>query len=286
MRHGVQGQSGKFGSVGIRQIPLFVVDAFTAKPFAGNQAGVCLLRSGPWPKDAWMQSVAAEMKHAETAFVRPGKEPAAFGLRWFTPAKEVPLCGHATLASAHILWEAGRVPKDKPIAFDTKSGRLSCTPSRQGITMDFPADPAVPGKAPAGLFAALGCKAVPVLDGKALGNQMLVLADEATVRALAPDFAALRKVSDRLAFIATAAAADGDGYVCRYFAPAWGIDEDPATGSIQCTLGPYWAAKMGEAELRCRQLSARGAEMRVRPDGDRVRITGKAVTVVRGELLA
>lgn len=268
-------------------VPLFVVDAFTDRAFAGNPAGVCLMPKGGKLDAAWAQRVAAEMKHAETAFLTPpAQEGGPWGLRWFTPAKEVPLCGHATLASAHVLWERRLVAAGKAIQFETKSGVLTCTKAGGGIAMDFPADPPVVGTAPAGLFAALGCKPVPVFAGRALGNRMLVFPDEAAVRAVAPDFAALRRVSDSLAFIVTAAAADGDGYVCRYFAPAWGIDEDPATGSIQCTLGPHWAAKLGQAEVRCRQLSARGAEMRVRPDGARTRITGKGVTVLAGELLA
>ena len=284
MRGDLETGFGEFGRVGIGQIPLYVVDSFTSRHFAGNQAGVCLLPAGPWPADAWMQGVAAEMRHSETAFLVPKGD--AFGLRWFTPTMEVELCGHATLASAHVLWETGRARAGKPIAFDTLSGRLACVPGADGITMDFPADPPVAATAPPGLFAALGCKPVPVVAGERLGNLLLALPDEAAVRALAPDFAALRKVSDRLAFIATAPAADGDGFVCRYFAPAWGIDEDPATGSIQCTLGPYWAPRLGKADVRCRQLSARGAEMRVRPDGGRVHVTGRGVTTLKGELLA
>jgi PhzF family phenazine biosynthesis protein len=265
-------------------IPILVVDAFTSKAFSGNQAGVCLVPAGEWPAAHWMQAVAAEMRHAETAFVKPQGE--AFGLRWFTPGKEVPLCGHATLASAQVLWDRNAVAAGAPVLFDTLSGRLTCTRSSAGVTMDFPSDPPLPGAAPAGLFAALGCKAVPVFEGRALGNLLLAFPDEATIRALAPDFAALRRVSDTLAFIATAPAADGDGYVCRYFAPAWGIDEDPATGSIQCTLGPYWAGRLGKADVRCRQLSRRGAEMRVRPQGARTFVTGTGVKILEGQLLA
>lgn len=268
-------------------IPLLVVDAFTTgAPFTGNQAAVCLLPEGEWPDAAWMQRVAAEMGYSETAFVLPGRD--ACGLRWFTPNKEVPLCGHATLASAHVLWERGLLRKDQPALFDTRSGRLTCTPGPSGVTMDFPTDPPVPRPVPPGLFEALGWRgaAVPVFDGKALSNLMVVLPDEAAVRGLAPDMAALRRLSDLWAYIVTAPAADGRGYVCRYFAPAWGIDEDPATGSIQCTLGPYWSGRLGRTEVACRQLSRRGAAMAVRPAGDRTFITGRATVTVEGALAA
>jgi len=263
-------------------LPIFVVDAFTGRAFSGNQAGVCLLPAEAKPTASWMQSVAAEMNHAETAFVQPRGD--AFGLRWVTPAKEVALCGHATLAAAHILWEQGVLPRASPALFDTASGRLTCKPSDAGITLDFPADPPVPAQAPPGLAEALGCPTDQVFEGKSLGNLMVVLGDEAAVRAVAPDLAALRRLSSKWAYIVTAPAADGDGYVCRYFASAWGIDEDPATGSIQCTLGPYWSQRLGQAEVRCRQLSRRGAEMQVRPQGSRTLISGRAVTTVRGEL--
>lgn len=271
-------------------VPILIVDAFTTgAPFTGNQAGVCLLPAGAKPDERWLQGVAAEMNHAETAFlVPPASADGAWALRWFTPAKEVPLCGHATLASAHALWERGLVAAGRPALFDTKSGRLTCTRGPAGITMDFPTDPPVESAAPPGLFAALGLKdaGAPVYEGKALSNVMVVLRDEAAVRSLRPDFKALRAVSDTLAFIVTAPAADGRGYVCRYFAAAWGIDEDPATGSIQCTLGPYWAQRLGRPEVECRQLSRRGARMLVRPAGARTFITGTAATTVSGELLA
>lgn len=265
-------------------VPLLVVDAFTDRPFSGNQAGVCLLREGQRPSEEWMQSLAAEMNYAETAFVEP--RGASFGLRWFTPAKEVPLCGHATLAAAHVLWERGLAPAGKPIQFDTKSGRLTCTRGPDGITMDFPTDLPIERAAPAGLFVALGCSPAPVFEGKALSNLMVVLPGEAAVRAIAPDFTALKAFSPTWAYIVTAPAADGRGYVVRYFAPAWGIDEDPATGSIACTLGPYWSQRLGRAQVEARQLSRRGAQMVVRPEGARTFITGKAVITVDGRLAA
>lgn len=264
-------------------LPIFVVDAFTTgAPFTGNQAGVCLLPAGSWPSDAWMQSVAAEMKHAETAFLVP--KDGAWRLRWFTPAKEVPLCGHATLASAHVLWDQGLVPKDKPALFDTKSGRLTCTRAAQGIRMDFPTDAPYPHPGVAGLVEALDCEDSPVFEGKALGNLMVVLDHESDVEGLRPDIPALKALSDKWAYIVTAPSDRGHGYVCRYFAPAWGIDEDPATGSIQCTLGPYWSQRLGNAELECRQLSQRGARMIVEANGDRTSITGTAITTVQGTL--
>lgn len=267
------------------EVPILVVDAFTDQPFSGNQAGVCLLlKEGGLmqPSSRWMQDVAAEMNHAETAFVQAHGD--AFTLRWFTPTKEVPLCGHATLASAHVLWERGLLAKGVPARFDTERGRLTCTPGQDGITMDFPTDAPVERKAPEGLFAALGCAASPVFEGKALSNLMVVLEDEAAVAALRPDLPALKALSSSWAYIVTAPARDGRGYVVRYFAPAWGIDEDPATGSIACTLGPYWANRLGLPVVEARQLSRRGATMTVRPDGARTSITGKAVTVLSGVL--
>lgn len=264
-------------------IPIFTVDSFTDRAFGGNQAGVCLLLAGERPTDAWMQGVAAEMGFSETAFLRPGT--GAFDLRWFSPTKEVPLCGHATLAAAHVLWQEGVVPYGQTVAFDTLSGRLTCNAAQDGATMDFPTDAPVPRDAPPGLFTALGCRSGSVFEGKALGNLMVVLDSEAEVVGLAPDRAGLRRLSDEWAYIVTAPAADGDGYVCRYFAPAWGIDEDAATGSIQCTLGPYWAERLARSEVLCRQRSRRGARMRVRPDGARTHITGTAVTTVRGHIV-
>jgi PhzF family phenazine biosynthesis protein len=264
------------------EVPILVVDAFTDKPFSGNQAGVCLLKEGLQPSSRWMQDVAAEMNHAETAFVQPHGD--VFTLRWFTPTKEVPLCGHATLASAHALWERGILAPGAPALFDTRSGRLVCTSGPGGITMDFPTDAPVERQPPAGLFAALGCKESPVFEGKALSNLMVVLADEEAVAALRPDMPALRALSSTWAYIVTAAAKDGRGYVVRYFAPAWGIDEDPATGSIACTLGPYWAGQLGRPVVEARQLSRRGARMLVEPKGSRTSITGTAVTVLSGVL--
>jgi predicted PhzF superfamily epimerase YddE/YHI9 len=259
-------------------VDLHTVAAFTRSPFGGNLAGVCLL-DAPAP-EGWMQAVAANVNLSETAFLHP--EGAGWRLRWFTPAREVPLCGHATLASAHVLALQGR---RGPFAFETRSGRLTCAPAAQGaFRMDFPADPALPCDGVPGLWEGLGATGRLAGAARGNGNLLAVFPSQADVEGLRPDFAALRKVPGDWGFIATAPAADGDGYVCRYFAPGWGIDEDPATGSIQCTLGPYWAERLGTQRLRCRQLSKRGAEMMVEPKGDRVLVEGTAVMVSSGTL--
>ena len=263
---------------------LHTVAAFTRSPFGGNLAGVCLL-DGPAPAE-WMQATAANVNLSETAFLH--RAGAAWGLRWFTPAREVPLCGHATLASAHVLTGLGEAG---PFRFDTQRGRLACTAvPGGGFRLDFPADPVVP-EAPApfeaaALWQALGGEGTLVGITPSGGNALAAFASARELAALKPDFARLRALPGDLGTIATAPAADGDGYVCRYFAPAWGIDEDPATGSIQCTLAPHWAATMGPGPLRVRQLSRRGAEMTARVVGDRVHISGHAVTVSSGRLAA
>jgi predicted PhzF superfamily epimerase YddE/YHI9 len=270
--------------VPIRQIPLFHVDAFTDRPFAGNPAAVALLPEGAWPPEAWMQDVGAEMNLSETAFVKPDGK-GAFGLRWFTPAKEVELCGHATLASAHVLWEQGILGPGQPASFQTLSGTLTCRRGDGGIALDFPDGSAAPCDAPPGLFEAFGVKPVPLLRNRM--DYLLVFPDEAAVRALRPLSRAPALQDPVRGFIATAPSSDpAYDYVCRYFAPAYGIDEDPVTGSIQCALGPYWAKRLGKAELVGRQVSRRGGVFRVRPEGKRVRITGQAVTTARGELVA
>jgi PhzF family phenazine biosynthesis protein len=262
---------------------LFTVDAFADRPFTGNPAAVCLLDA---PADAaWMQAVAAEMNLSETAFVVQN-DGDAFGLRWFTPTVEVDLCGHATLASAHALFESGALSPTDEARFDTKSGRLTVrTGGEATYTMDFPATPPAAADAPVGLAEAFG--ATPVWTGRSRFDVFVELADEATVRALAPDPAAVRALGSR-AVIATARADAGQPYdvVSRFFAPGSGIDEDPVTGSAHCALGPHWAAKLGTDTLRCFQASARGGHVGVRVVGDRVELTGRAVTVLRGDLLA
>ena len=264
-------------------VPLFQVDSFTDERFRGNPAAVCLLDR---PADAtWMQSVAAEMNLAETAFVVPAD--GAYALRWFTPTTEVPLCGHATLASAHVLWETARLDAHTPARFDTASGRLECRRvAEAGIEMDFPAEvptPAVATDMPVRLDDALRARAVHVARGRT--HCLVELADEATVRELRPDLAMLTEL-DANGVIVTAASDDSEfDFVSRYFAPRVGIPEDPVTGAAHCMLAPWWANRLGRTELVGRQVSSRGGIVRVRVDGDRVHLGGQAVTVVRGELL-
>ena len=264
--------------------PLFQVDAFTAEPFAGNPAAVCLLEGG---EDAgWMQAVAAEMNLSETAFLRLDGT-GRFRLRWFTPAVEVELCGHATLASAHVLWTEGRVPAGQAIRFGTASGPLAAHPGDGAIWLDFPATPAGPVDPPAGLVEALGAGA-PRWVGRARFDYLVELEDEAAVRGLRPDPRRLGGLTPgSVGVIVTAPAAGPGGYdfVSRYFAPAAGIDEDPVTGSAHCVLGPFWAGRLGRDELTGFQASARGGLVQVRTDGDRVRLGGRAVTVLRGQLV-
>jgi predicted PhzF superfamily epimerase YddE/YHI9 len=212
-------------------------------------------------------------------------EDAAFGLRWFTPQAEVALCGHATLASAHVLWTEGRVPAGRPIRFRTLSGELRATDRDGAVELDFPATPPAPEDPPAGLLEALGEPARSVRwVGRSRFDYLLELGSEAAVRRLAPDFGKLREVSTRGVIATAASDADGFDYVSRFFAPAVGIDEDPVTGSAHCALGPFWAERLGRAELVGFQASRRGGVVRTRAAGDRVLLGGQAVTVLRGEL--
>lgn len=271
---------------------ILVVDAFTDRPFGGNPAGVCLLDRPV--TDEWMQAVAAELKHSETAFVEPveGDEAARatpsvdYRLRWFTPAVEVDLCGHATLATAHVLFERG---ESGPIRFSTRSGVLTVSRDRAGtVVMEFPSLPAEAAELPAGLAEALGVK--PLWTGRSRFDVLAEVADEATVRDLSPDLAALASVEAR-GVIVTARAGEGAPYdfVSRFFAPSQGIPEDPVTGSAHCVLGPYWAGRLGRpdgAAMTGVQLSARGGTVRVAMRGDGLELAGRAVTVLEGQLLA
>jgi PhzF family phenazine biosynthesis protein len=257
------------------------VDAFADRPFAGNPAAVCLLRSPGEP--AWMQDVAREMNLAETAFlVRQGD---GFDLRWFTPAVEVDLCGHATLASAHVLWEEGHLKPSETARFHTRSGVL--TASRQGslIWLDFPATPAQPAPRPKELERGLGESATIKYLGRTAFDYLVELESEDEVRSLAPDMGALAQLPVR-GVIVTARSTNGShDFVSRFFAPGAGIPEDPVTGSAHCGLGPFWSARLGKQELVGYQASARGGTVRVRLDGDRAHLGGQAITVLRGELL-
>jgi PhzF family phenazine biosynthesis protein len=258
---------------------LWQVDAFTDRPFAGNPAAVCLLPHEAEP--AWMQAVAAEMNLSETAFLTP--RGASFGLRWFTPKVEVDLCGHATLASAHTLWEAGVLEERQEAVFSTKSGKLTVRrlPDRW-MEMDFPLLPAEPAPPPAGLLEALGVTAEHV--GRSRFDYLVEVADAGLVRDAAPDFARLAKVDCRGVILTAPADEAGTDFVSRFFAPSVGVNEDPVTGSAHCVLAAHWGRKLGKDRLEARQVSARGGRLRLALAGDRAKIAGQAVTVLRGEL--
>jgi PhzF family phenazine biosynthesis protein len=261
-------------------LPLFQVDAFADGLFSGNPAAVCLLER---PADeGWMQRVAGEMNLSETAFLHP--EEGGYRLRWFTPAAEVKLCGHATLASAHVLWEAGRLRPDEPARFHTRSGLLTAVRGAGGIDMDFPATPASPAAPPPDLARALGAEPEEV---RANGMDYLVrLGSEAAVRGLRPDLGLLARLPVRGLIVTARADTPGFDFVSRFFAPAVGVPEDPVTGSAHCTLAPFWRERLGKDEMRAYQASPRGGVVGVRVRGDRVGLSGRAVTVLRGELLA
>jgi PhzF family phenazine biosynthesis protein len=255
------------------------VDAFTNVPYAGNPAVVCPL-TGP-ADEAWMQQVATEMNVSETAFFYPTGD--GFNLRWFTPTTEMPLCGHATLASAHILREQGVIPLGQTARFETASGLLTVEIGNDFLHMDFPADPAVPIATPEELVAGLGAN--PRWVGR---NKIAVVAElesAAELRNLTPDFAQLAKLPGRVVYVTAEGDEPGIDYVCRVFGPNVGIPEDPATGGAQCALGPYWAEKLGKNDLAVYQASARGGHLYVCPSGDRVIISGQAVTTSAGDLL-
>jgi len=265
-------------------IPLYQVDAFTRAPFTGNPAAVCLL---PEPRDAdWMQRVAGEMSLSETAFLRP-KPDGRYRLRWFTPTHEVDLCGHATLASAHVLWTEGVASPSGPVHFDTAGGRLSARSEDGWIQMDFPADPVEPTDPPPALLE--GLHGATADDVGWNGRDYLVrLRDSETVRTLQPDLPTLSTLEDARGVIITAPAETEDvDFVSRFFAPRVGVPEDPVTGSAHCALGPYWAVRTGHSSLTGRQVSERGGTVRVHldaPDAERVTIAGQATTVVHGRL--
>jgi PhzF family phenazine biosynthesis protein len=260
--------------------PIVQVDAFTSTAFSGNPAGVCVLER---PQDtAWMQLVAREMNVAETAFLEP-RSDADFDLRWFTPTVEVDLCGHATLASAHVLWESQRVSA-AAIRFHTRSGVLTASRRDGWIDLDFPATPDEPVAAPPGLLEALGVSARYV--GRSRFDFLVEVDDEPAVAAVQPDFRKLAAIDARGAIVTSRASTAGVDFVSRYFAPAFGVDEDPATGSTHCCLGPFWSARLGKREFVAHQLSTRRGVLHVAVDGDRVRLSGQALTVLRGELLA
>lgn len=256
------------------------VDAFTAEPFAGNPAAVCVL---PGEREAgWMQKVAMEMNLAETAFLV--RQEDGYGLRWFTPAAEVDLCGHATLASAHVLWESGQLPHGETARFHTRSGLLTAEKRADWIWLDFPATSAEPIEVPAELAAALGTR--PVSVGRSRFDFVVELESEDAVRAVRPDFRRLAAIPGRGAVVTSRADDPAFDFVSRYFAPGFGIDEDPVTGSTHCALAPFWSLRLGKTRFRARQVSARGGVLHVELAGDRVRLGGQAITMLRGDLLA
>lgn len=259
---------------------VIVVDAFTDRPFAGNPAAVCLL-PGPANED-WMQSVAQEMNLSETAFLHPRLEGDGYALRWFTPQVEVDLCGHATLASAHLLWSEGILDPETPARFLTRSGWLSASKAGDWIELDLPSKPVRPGEPPADLASALGC---PIEFAAFNAFDCLAeVASEEIVRGLRPDSNALRKIPVR-GVIVTARSSDPQfDFVSRFFAPNAGVEEDPVTGSAHCCLAPYWAEKLGKTEFLAYQASRRGGILRVRLESDRVILGGRAVTMLRGTI--
>lgn len=265
-------------------LPLYQVDAFTNAAFAGNPAAVCLL---PTPRSAdWMQNVATEMNLSETAFLRP-LPSGAYRLRWFTPTDEVELCGHATLASAHVLWAEGHLAPDTEARFESASGRLTATRDDEWITLDFPADPADPTDAtPASLLGGLS-GAQPSFVGHN-GRDYLVRLDSAeAVRSLTPKMPRLAALEGRGVIVTAPADTEEADFVSRFFAPGVGVPEDPVTGSAHCALAPYWASETGRTQLTGHQISPRGGVVRIQmdaPDAERVALSGQAVTTVQGRL--
>lgn len=260
-------------------IPIRQVDAFTDRPFAGNPAAVCLLEQPR--EESWMQFVAREMNLSETAFLL--RHDNGFDLRWFTPTIEVDLCGHATLASAHFLWEEGHLAPDQPARFHTRSGLLTAEKKGKWIEMDFPATPAQPHAPVETLESGLGVKAR--FTGRTRFDYLAEVENEEIVCALKPDFGVLGRLEARGVIVTSRSAGSNYDFVSRFFAPAAGINEDPVTGSAHSCLGPFWKDRLGRDDLLGYQASARGGFVRTRCLGDRVRISGQAVTVLRGDLV-
>jgi len=258
---------------------LLQIDAFTSEPFKGNPAAVCFMDGER--DDRWMANVAAEMNLAETAFLRPRED--GWSLRWFTPTVEVDLCGHATLASAHAIWSEG-ISSEAVLRFHTKSGVLTAARDGAFIELDFPAKRDEQIAAPAGLLDALGTTHATYV-GRNQFDYIVELPSEGDVRALRPDHSVLRQLPVRGIIVTSRADAGDYDFVSRFFAPGSGVDEDPVTGSAHCCLTPYWAQRLGRNEMNAWQASPRGGAVRVRLEGDRVKLAGHAVTTLRGELV-
>jgi PhzF family phenazine biosynthesis protein len=261
---------------------IYQVDAFTAEPFKGNPAGVCLLEKAM--PDEWMKSLAMEMNLSETAFLLPQGD--AFSLRWFTPRKEVRLCGHATLATAHILFTEGILKADEPAQFDTLSGRLIARRQGDWIELDFPVRHTIACEGRADINQALGIQPLAtVISPSEMGDYYLLeVENDAIVREMTPDFIQLEACQARAVIVTSRSADPQFDFVSRFFAPWLGINEDPVTGSAHCYLAPYWAAKLGKSDFMAYQASARGGVMGCRWEGERVFLKGQAVTVFKGEL--
>jgi PhzF family phenazine biosynthesis protein len=259
-------------------VPLFHVDAFTDRPFGGNPAAVCLLPT--WREDRWLQAVAREMNLSETAFLV--KQPGHFDLRWFTPTVEVDLCGHATLASAHVLCQQGRATGDE-IRFSTRSGILTALYKQGEIELDLPLEPDEPAPPPANLVAGLDTS--PTYVGKNRLDYIVEVDSEDTLRHLEPDFRLLATVPCRGVIVTSRSADPQFDFVSRAFFPRLGVDEDPVCGSAHCCLANFWRKRLGKTEFVAFQASARGGVVRVRIVRDRALLGGRAVTVAKGELL-
>ncbi len=260
--------------------PFYIVDAFTAEPFSGNPAAVYVLDE--WPGDAWLSRVAREMNQSETAFLVRNTD--GFGLRWFTPLIEVDLCGHATLASAHVLWSIGAVAEHASISFSTRSGILTATRAGDLIELDFPLLPEEPTQRPPGLIEALGV--MPIYVGKSRHDLIVEVKTEAEVRAARPDFTQLASVATRGVMLTAASSDPSFDFVSRFFAPAAGINEDPVTGSAHCCLASFWRKRLGKDCFRAYQASVRGGVVQVRVAGDRAVLCGQAVVIAHGQLQA
>lgn len=260
-------------------VTIFQVDAFTDRPFSGNPAAVCVL---PEPHDArWMQDVAQEMNLSETAFLY--RQAGGFNLRWFTPAMEIDLCGHATLASAHVLWNEGYLKPDQEARFYTRGGLLTGLRKADWIELNFPAEPEERVTVPSGLVRALDV--TPKYIGKNRFDYLVEVDSEETVRNLNPNFALLLNIPARGVIVTSLSASTQYDFVSRFFAPGAGINEDPVTGSAHCCLGPFWKSRLNKNEFVGYQASARGGVVRVRVGENRVYLGGQAVTVLRGKLL-
>ncbi|ELP31166.1 PhzF family phenazine biosynthesis protein [Rhodopirellula baltica] len=265
-------------------ISIWQVDAFTSKPFGGNPAAICILPE--FPSDEWMQDLAGEMNLSETAFLVRESDRSTYQLRWFTPNVEVDLCGHATLASAHVLWEQGLVAKGSEIRFQTRSGELVCSQSDRGITLDFPASDCSlvdDEKLSSDLKSAFGITKATVYQ--TAFDLMMVVQSGESVMELRPNYQALKDIPTRGVIVTSQDDRDGIDFVSRFFAPRCGIDEDPVTGSAHCCLAPYWSKRLGINPLVGHQASRRGGMVRCEVDDARVLLTGDAVTVLEGRLM-